>query len=137
VSDLPEVDGPGRQPEAHRGRCAIWGGETTVTLGPAPAGLGGRCQELALAAARSLAGAPSGLALLAAGTDGRDGPTDAAGAIVDGATWASIRAAGRSPDADLAGHDAYHALDAAGALFRTGLTGTNVMDVVIGVMESG
>jgi hydroxypyruvate reductase len=125
------------QPEAHRGRCVIWGGETTVTLGPAPAGLGGRCQELALAAARSLAGGPSGLALLAAGTDGRDGPTDAAGAIVDGATWASIRAAGRSPDADLAGHDAYHALDAAGALFRTGLTGTNVMDVVIGVMESG
>jgi hydroxypyruvate reductase len=137
ANGMSEVGGASRQPEPHRGRCVIWGGETTVTLGPAPAGLGGRCQELALAAARSLAGAPSGLALLAAGTDGRDGPTDAAGAIVDGALWAPLRAAGRSPDADLAGHDAYHALDAAGALFRTGLTGTNVMDVVIGVMESG
>ena len=63
--------------------AAIWGGETTVTLGESPSGLGGRCQELALAAARTLAGAPPGVALLAAGTDGRDGPTDAAGAIVD------------------------------------------------------
>ena len=55
-----------------------------MTLGDASPGLGGRCQELALAAARALAGAPPGVALLAAGTDGRDGPTDAAGAIVDG-----------------------------------------------------
>ena len=73
-------------------RCFIWGGETTVTLGPSP-GLGGRCQELALAAARLLAGR-AGPALLAAGTDGRDGPTDAAGAIVDGSTWAAIAAGG-------------------------------------------
>ena len=58
-----------------------------MTLGEAPPGLGGRCQELALAAARVLDGAPAGVALLAAGTDGRDGPTDAAGAIVDGGTW--------------------------------------------------
>jgi hydroxypyruvate reductase len=104
-----------------------------VTLGAAPAGLGGRCQELALAAARSLSGAPPGVALLAAGTDGRDGPTDAAGAIVDGRTWALVSAAGRDPARDLAAHDAYRALDAAGALLRPGLTGTNVMDVVIGV----
>ena len=64
-------------------RAFIWGGETTVTLGAAP-GQGGRCQELSLAAARTLAGAPATMALLAAGTDGRDGPTDAAGAVVDG-----------------------------------------------------
>jgi glycerate-2-kinase len=112
--------------------CMIWGGETTVSLGEAT-GLGGRCQELALAAARVLEGAPEGTALLAAGTDGRDGPTDAAGAIVDGRTWSAISAAGRDPARDLAGHDAYRALDAAGALVRPGLTGTNVMDIVIGI----
>ncbi|HUF34643.1 MAG TPA: MOFRL family protein, partial [Gemmatimonadales bacterium] len=114
------------------GCCCIWGGETTVTLGDG-AGLGGRCQELALAAAKVLDGAPAGIALLAAGTDGRDGPTDAAGAIVDGRTWRTIVEAGRDPDRDLAAHDAYHALDAADALLRPGLTGTNVMDVVIGI----
>jgi glycerate 2-kinase len=120
-------------PQPDLKRCWIWGGETTVTLGTGPAGLGGRCQELALAAARALSGAPPGIALLAAGTDGRDGPTDAAGAIVDGRTWASASAAGRDPARDLAAHDAYRALDAAGSLLKPGLTGTNVMDVVIGV----
>jgi hydroxypyruvate reductase len=113
--------------------CLIWGGETTVTLGTGESGLGGRCQELALAAAQALTGAAAGTGLLAAGTDGRDGPTDAAGAIVDGNTWKAIGAAGRDPAKDLAQHNAYRALDAAGALFKTGLTGTNVMDVVIGV----
>jgi hydroxypyruvate reductase len=127
--------GPGENTQPARARrCFIWGGETTVTLGETPPGLGGRCQELALAAARALAGARSGVALLAAGTDGRDGPTDAAGAIVDGWTWRAIEAAGRDPARDLAAHDAYRSLDAAGALLRVGLTGTNVMDVVIGVV---
>ncbi len=120
-------------PQPSAARAFIWGGETTVSLGPSPTGLGGRCQELALAAARDLAGAPDGTVLLAAGTDGRDGPTDAAGAIVDARTWSAIEAAGRDPARDLARHDAYHALDAAGALLRPGLTGTNVMDVVIGI----
>jgi hydroxypyruvate reductase len=118
-----------------RGFALIWGGETTVSLGDGGAGLGGRCQELALAAARVMKNAPDGVALLAAGTDGRDGPTDAAGAIVDGKTWATISANGRDPARDLAGHDAYHALDAAGALLRPGLTGTNVMDIVIGIYK--
>ncbi|HEU5170829.1 MAG TPA: DUF4147 domain-containing protein [Gemmatimonadales bacterium] len=116
--------------------CVIWGGETTVTLGTATPGLGGRSQELALAAAAALAGAgpaANGVALLAAGTDGRDGPTDAAGAVVDGRTWDDIRRAGRDPGRDLAAHDAYRALDAAGTLLRPGHTGTNVMDVVIGL----
>ena len=80
-----------------------------------------------------LEGAPEGTALLAAGTDGRDGPTDAAGAIVDRTTWSSIGEAGRDPNRDLAAHDAYRALDAAGVLLRPGLTGTNVMDIVIGI----
>jgi glycerate-2-kinase len=123
---------PSEIPQPAR-RCFIWGGETTVTLGEVPPGAGGRCQELALAAARALAGAPAGLGLLAAGTDGRDGPTDAAGAVVDGDTWRAIAAAGRDPGHDLAAHDAYRALDAAGALLKVGLTGTNVMDVVIGI----
>jgi len=107
-----------------------------VTLGSST-GVGGRCQELALAAARALAGRAPGTALLAAGTDGRDGPTDAAGAIVDASTWGAIAAAGRDPERDLASHNAYPALDAVGALLRPGLTGTNVMDVVMGVCVDG
>ncbi len=113
------------------GSCLVLGGETTVASAGAPGVLGGRCQELALAAARELAGYRVGL--LAAGTDGRDGPTDAAGAAVDGATWPAITRAGRDPEADLAGHDAYRALDAVAALIRTGPTGTNVADIVIGL----
>lgn len=112
-------------------RCLIAGGETTVTLGASP-GRGGRSQELALAAAKVLSGG-SGIALLSAGTDGRDGPTDAAGAIVDGTTWDLVRAAGRDPADDLARHNAYPALEAANALFKPGLTGTNVMDLVVGL----
>jgi glycerate-2-kinase len=115
--------------------CLVWGGETTVTLGPSSTGAGGRNQELALAAARELArhGNAGGATLLAAGTDGRDGATDAAGAIVDCDTWGAIRRAGRDPERDLAAHDSHSALAAADALLRTGLTGTNVMDVVIGI----
>lgn len=120
-------------PQPSRPACVIWGGETTVTLGEKPTGLGGRSQELALAAARALEGASNGIALLAAGTDGRDGPTDAAGAVVDGGTWSGIKTRGRDPARHLATHDAYPALDAVGALLRPGLTGTNVMDIVIGI----
>jgi glycerate-2-kinase len=132
LNDCAEVLVP--QPKRGAGpACIIWGGETTVSLGEHPTGLGGRCQELALAAARVLSRPQSTATLLAAGTDGRDGPTDAAGAIVDGGTWRAISSAGRDPARDLAAHDSYHALDAAGALLRPGLTGTNVMDIVIGI----
>ena len=123
----------GKLRECAGATCLIWGGETTVTLGAQSTGLGGRCQELALAAAEVLADTKTRAALLAAGTDGRDGPTDAAGAIVDRETWPAIVAAGRDPARDLAAHDAYHALDAVGALLRPGLTGTNVMDIVVGL----
>jgi len=127
------ADGTG--PTANQGaaRCVILGGETTVTMGNA-AGLGGRCQELALAAARALDGSGTGVVLLAAGTDGRDGPTDAAGAIVDGTTWRRIAAAGRNPQRDLDDHNSHAALAAADALVRTGPTNTNVMDVVIAIV---
>ncbi|MGH7524216.1 MAG: glycerate kinase type-2 family protein [Gemmatimonadales bacterium] len=108
----------------------IWGGETTVAIS-GTGGLGGRSQELALAAARELALTGTAGALLAAGTDGRDGPTDAAGAVVDARTWHQVVAAGRDPDADLMHHNSYVALAAAGALLRSGPTGTNVMDLAI------
>jgi glycerate 2-kinase len=131
--------------------CVVWGGETTVKLdaratpahGVASNGAGdpprgGRCQELALSAARVLAEggeAARHITLLAAGTDGRDGPTDAAGAFADAMVWEAIRASGRAPDLALAHHDSYAALDAAGALHRRGHTGTNVRDVVLAVLE--
>lgn len=118
------------------GTCVIAGGETVVRIDPGNTGLGGRSQELALAAAQGLAGHP-GFALLAAGTDGRDGPTDAAGAMVDGDTWGFIASEGRDPAADLAGHNSYPALAAVGALLITGPTGTNVMDLVIGLSPKG
>ncbi|HKS05586.1 MAG TPA: DUF4147 domain-containing protein [Gemmatimonadaceae bacterium] len=108
-----------------------WTGETTVTLGH-DHGRGGRCQELALAAAIALdARGDRRVTLLSAGTDGRDGPTDAAGAIVSAATAATLRAKGVDAAASLARHDSYAALDAVDALIKTGATGTNVADVVI------
>lgn len=114
----------------------IWTGETTVTLG-AGRGRGGRCQELALACAKGLeeAGAgAAGITVLAAGTDGRDGPTDAAGAVVDSYTWTRIRAT-LDPDDALRRHASYDALQAAGALLITGPTGTNVNDLVIALLQ--
>jgi len=123
-----------------RAGCLVWGGETTVQLTNASVanGTGGRCQELALAAARVLSeggAAARRVSLLAAGTDGRDGPTDATGAFADALVWQRVRAAGIDPDAALARHESHAALDAAGALLRRSPTGTNVMDVVIAVIE--
>lgn len=119
--------------------CVVWGGEPIVTRTDVAAttSAGGRCQELALAAARRLSiggAAARRVALLAAGTDGRDGPTDAAGAFADAGLWDSIARAGGDGARALERHDSYHALDAGRALFRRGPTGTNVMDVVIGVV---
>jgi len=105
----------------------VAGGETTVRV--RPGGRGGRAQQLALAAAVELEGAPC--ALLAAGTDGIDGPTDAAGACVDGGTVARARARGLDPAAALAATDSLPLLDATGDLLRTGPTGTNVADLVV------
>jgi hydroxypyruvate reductase len=120
--------------DAGRPRVFIYGGETTVAL-ESSHGEGGRNQELALAAAEVLAGRGAGVALLAAGTDGRDGPTDAAGAIIDQATWQEIQVHGIDPLRALEHHDSYRALDAAGALLRTGASGTNVMDLVLAIYQ--
>jgi glycerate 2-kinase len=112
-------------------KVAIWGGESTLTL-PARTGRGGRNQHLALAAARLIAGDDE-LMLLAAGTDGTDGPTTDAGAIVDGETCARIAVAEIDAEDALRGADSGTALAAAGDLIDTGPTGTNVGDLVIGL----
>jgi glycerate 2-kinase len=105
--------------------CVISGGETTVTMRNGNAGKGGRNQEFALAAAIEVAGLED-ILILSAGTDGTDGPTDAAGAMADGATVA--RANSSASDA-LRNHDAYPLFEELGDLVTTGSTGTNVMDL--------
>lgn len=116
---------PAREPV-----CILSGGETTVTV--RGRGLGGRNQEFVLAAALALYGSPDsfGLAtIFSAGTDGIDGPTDAAGAIADQATFQRARDLGLEPRAYLENNDSYHLLQKLEALVKTGPTGTNVMDV--------
>lgn len=109
----------------------LWGGECTVTLPESP-GRGGRCQHLALAAAEVLAGRDDWW-LLAAGTDGRDGESDAAGALVDGGTRERGETQGLSVREALERADSGRFLAAAGDLVDTGPTGTNVNDLVIGL----
>ena len=109
-------------------RAWVLGGETTVHV--TGSGLGGRNQELALSAARELAGV-SGVCLLSVGSDGTDGPTDVAGAVVDGTTYGALRDRGISWEKAMEDHDSYHALDAVGSLIRTGPTGTNVNDLIV------
>jgi glycerate-2-kinase len=113
-------------------RCLVAGGETIVTV--RGAGRGGRNQELALAAASGIAGRRS-VAMLAAGTDGGDGPTDAAGAFADAGTVARGRAEGVSAEAALADNDSNGFFRAEGGLFVTGPTGTNVMDLALVVID--
>ena len=109
-----------------RPACVLSGGETTVTL--RGGGKGGRNQELVLAAALGMAGLERVL-VFSAGTDGTDGPTDAAGAVADGETLSRARAAGLDPRAALQGNDAYPFFQALGDLVVTGPTRTNVMDL--------
>jgi hydroxypyruvate reductase len=112
------------------GLVHIWSGEATVVL-PANPGRGGRCQQLALAAAQELDGQKNAW-LLAAASDGSDGPTEEAGALVDGETIARGHDEGFDAAQSLAAADAGHFLEASGDLVQTGPTGTNVMDLVIG-----
>jgi hydroxypyruvate reductase len=108
----------------------IWGGETTLCLPQRP-GRGGRNQHLALAATIELAGR-NDILLLSVGTDGTDGPTEDAGALVDGGTLERASLAGRDANEALARADSGTLLEASGDLIRTGPTGTNVMDLVLG-----
>jgi hydroxypyruvate reductase/glycerate 2-kinase len=109
--------------------CVLSGGETTVTLGEGH-GRGGRNQEFVLAAALHLGVAGlHNVVVLSGGTDGEDGPTDAAGALADEATLTRAAQQGLDPAAYLERHDAYTFFEATGDLLKTGLTLTNVMDV--------
>lgn len=110
----------------------IFGGETVVHL--TGQGLGGRNQELALSAARGIAGLENTL-IFSLGSDGTDGPTDAAGGLVDGTSLARLQAQGIQVDAVLQNNDAYHALKAIGGLIITGPTGTNVNDLSVLLMK--
>ena len=104
------------------------GGETTVTLGDNP-GKGGRNQEFVLAVLAKLGAELKGVTVASGGTDGEDGPTDAAGAVADASTLKEMTRQQLAPDDFLRRHDAYHFFKGVGGLIRCGLTGTNVMDV--------
>ena len=113
--------------------CILCGGETTVTL--QGDGKGGRNQEFALASALIIDGMEN-VVVLSGGTDGTDGPTDAAGAIADGTTVTRARAKGLDPLDYLRRNDSYHFLQALGDLVITGPTRTNVMDVYMVLVGS-
>ncbi len=112
--------------------CLLYGGETTVKVNGD--GLGGRNQHLALTAALNLENI-SGITLLSGGTDGNDGPTDAAGAVVDAETAGKARDAGIDPEKYLADFDSYNFFKAAGGHIITGPTFTNVMDIAVVLVE--
>jgi len=111
--------------------CLLMGGETTVTV--RGSGCGGRNQELSLAFALTLEGVPR-VALMALATDGVDGPTDAAGAIVTGDTITKIRAMGFDPHTALSNNASNPILNSVGATLHTGPTGTNLNDLVVGLV---
>ncbi len=113
-------------------RCLISGGETTVTV--KGNGIGGRNMELALSFAIEIEGI-HGITLLSAGTDGTDGLTDAAGAIVDGNTIKKAKERNLNPQKYLDNNDSYNFFKIIGELFTTGPTGTNVMDLQIVIIE--
>lgn len=112
--------------------CYIAGGETVVHL--TGKGKGGRNQELALASAPAIAGL-SNACVFSVGSDGTDGPTDAAGGYVDGDTLETLKKSGLDVFSVLQDNDAYTALEAAGGLIITGPTGTNVNDVAVALLE--
>jgi hydroxypyruvate reductase/glycerate 2-kinase len=114
--------------------CLISGGETTVTV--IGKGKGGRNTELALGFAKEIKGI-EGITLLSAGTDGTDGPTDAAGAVVDGNTVIKAKNRGLDPDSYLNRNDSYTFFQQVDALLITGPTGTNVMDAQILLISAG
>ncbi|MBQ5567433.1 MAG: glycerate kinase [Oscillospiraceae bacterium] len=118
--------------QSDRSLAFIAGGETIVHL--TGHGLGGRNQELALAAAPGIADIP-GAAVFSVGSDGTDGPTDAAGGYVDGETCAALAERGISVFDMLRDNDAYHALQAVSGLIVTGPTGTNVNDVAVALLK--
>ena len=117
--------------ESGRRLAVIAGGETIVRL--TGAGKGGRNQELALAACSRIAGMQA--AVISVGSDGTDGPTDAAGGYVDGDSLQALTETGIDPEEVLSKNDSYHALEKIGGLVMTGPTGTNVNDICIALIR--
>lgn len=120
------------QARGDRPLAYVFGGETTVNL--RGAGRGGRNQELALRVALGIENAKTNWAFLSAGTDGRDGPTDAAGGIVDGQSLFAMQKAGIDAQARVEENDSYPALEGVQGLFKPGPTGTNVADIQIALV---
>ncbi|MGQ9570479.1 MAG: glycerate kinase type-2 family protein [Thermodesulfovibrionales bacterium] len=118
--------------KGQRARCLISGGETRVAV--KGHGIGGRNMELTLSFAIEIEG-KNGITLLSAGTDGTDGPTDAAGAIVNGNTIKKVKELNLNPQKYLDNNDSYNLFKIIGGLFTTGPTGTNVMDLQIVIIE--
>jgi glycerate 2-kinase len=127
IEEVVKRDRPLKKPAV-----LVFGGEWTVTVGDAK-GLGGPNQEFALSVTRKIAGL--NVTVVAFDTDGTDGPTDVAGGIVDGETLKKLEEAGVDVEEALRNHDSYHALEKAGALLKTGPTGTNVNSMVIAVIR--
>ncbi|MBQ1826821.1 MAG: hypothetical protein II126_02510, partial [Erysipelotrichaceae bacterium] len=111
--------------------CLIMGGETVVRI--TGSGLGGRNQELALSAAEAISG--KNILIFSLGSDGTDGPTDAAGGIVDGKTFTRLMKKGISIPEVLQDNDSYNALKQVSGLIFTGPTGTNVNDVAVALID--
>jgi glycerate-2-kinase len=125
--------------DIERPACLIMGGETTVTIEEeriiGGLGVGGRNQEFALASAIEIYRSTKNIVILSAGTDGTDGPTDAAGAIVDGTTYKKARELGLDPHEFLHRHDSYNFFRHVGGHIFTGPTMTNVMDIMIALIS--
>jgi glycerate 2-kinase len=119
--------------QGKRPACLLLGGETTVTI--SGSGLGGRNQQLALSAAIALQQDHTNIILLSAGTDGTDGPTDAAGAFADAAVMACAKEKGLDAEAFLQQNDAYYFFEQTAGLLKTGATQTNVMDIIIVIIN--
>ncbi|SHN01649.1 glycerate kinase [Chitinophaga sp. CF418] len=132
ASIAAELVAAARDWKGRRPACILMGGESTVTV--TGHGLGGRNQHLALAAGQLLAAEP-GITILSAGTDGTDGPTDAAGAVTDSELMLSAAAKGLDAAHYLEQHDAYHFFEKAGGLIKTGPTQTNVMDIMLAIIS--
>jgi hydroxypyruvate reductase/glycerate 2-kinase len=127
--------GPSAAGDSRRGVCLLSGGETTTALGPNP-GLGGRNQEMALGVLADLGTSGfRGACVLSGGTDGEDGPTDAAGAWIDEAVAARAAYLRLDPERFLRAHDSYRFFEGAGGHMRTGFTGTNVMDLRVALVD--
>jgi len=132
ASHIVEMAKSMKEIRTHSKICLLFAGEPTIKV--SGSGLGGRNQHLALVAAKLLKDEP-GITILSAGTDGTDGPTDAAGAVVDSNTWNKAKDLGINIEQYINNCDSYHFFKEEGGLIITGPTQTNVMDLIIALIE--